>query len=84
LSVFNSATDELQWNKKSEAEKSDDEARLNYEKESLYNIDDLSHDSSERTGAPNVLNEAYIPIASRALVEISRQLKRIADHLDDK
>ncbi len=33
--------------------------------------------------AKELLHAGYSPIASRALVEISRQLKRIADHLDD-
>ena len=84
LQIFNAATDELQWNKKSDTDSADDEVRMGYENESLYQIDDSNHDPSERPGAANVLNEAYIPIASRALVEISRQLKRIADHLDDK
>ena len=77
LHQFESAIGELQWKKKSDS--SDDGS----EEESLYDLSDIATDGSAKSGVNNVVNDAYIPIASRALVEISRQLKRIADHLDD-
>lgn len=76
LEQFNSAIGELQWKKESK----DDSAS---KEESLYDLDDIATDGTAKSGINNVVNDAYIPIASRALVEISRQLKRIADHLDD-
>jgi len=78
---FNNAINELQWNKYNDSSKSkDDQYSCKDHNESLYELDDM-HDANDKN---DVLNQAYIPIASRALVEISRQLKRIADRLDAK
>jgi len=82
LEIFNEATNELQWNKKSDTDNSDEDTRMEYENDSLYQMNEPTHDPSERPGVTNILNDAYIPIASRALVEISRQLKRIADSME--
>ncbi|MFK5948354.1 MAG: AAA family ATPase [Methylococcales bacterium] len=80
LELFNTAVNELQWKKHSE--KNTDSSRVS-ENESLYDLSDIASDGSIKTGINDVVTDAYIPIASRALVEISRQLKRIADHLED-
>ena len=74
---FESSVSELQWKKYSETykEKKDD---ILYQEDSLYGIDnDLSP-----TDIKDLSRGAFTPIASRALVEIARQLKRIADHID--
>lgn len=70
LIELNSALNELQWEKYSNSDATKDE--------SYFALQKLSDD----TNLDDVVNGAYIPIASRALVEISRQLKRIADHLE--
>ncbi len=78
---FNNAVSELQWKKYNNSGKSDAKRTPVANEESLYEMDGESEGGE---GVKNVINSAYIPIASRALVEISRQLKRIADHLDNK
>jgi len=77
---FLSAVGELQWKKHKDNKEG---TASDSEKESLYDLGDIASDGSSKSGIHDVVNDAYIPIASRALVEISRQLKRIADHLDD-
>lgn len=80
---FSSAVGELQWKKPSNSSSNDENLTHRNESDNLYDLDDIGSDGSDKPGINNVINDAYIPIASRALVEISRQLKRIADHLDD-
>ncbi|MFK5950009.1 MAG: AAA family ATPase [Methylococcales bacterium] len=75
------AINELQWSKYS---KPTNKNKLN----DVINTDNLYEDilSPDSIGGDvnETLNGAYISIASRSLVEISRQLKRIADHLELK
>lgn len=80
IEQFEGAVGELQWKKH---KNSNEDVTADSEKESLYDLGDIASDGSAKSGINDVVNDAYIPIASRALVEISRQLKRIADHLDD-
>ncbi|VAW65968.1 hypothetical protein MNBD_GAMMA09-241 [hydrothermal vent metagenome] len=81
---FEHSINELQWKKYGGSGLSDNETKSTQQEENLYEMDELSDDFSGNSDVKNVINTAYIPIASRALVEISRQLKRIADHLDEK
>ena len=77
------AINELQWRPYSEVYKG-----LNYDNssshDSLYGNDDLYEGHLSQADAKDMAQGLFGPIASRALVEISRQLKRIADHLDTK
>ncbi|MDH5572244.1 MAG: AAA family ATPase [Gammaproteobacteria bacterium] len=75
---FDNAIKELNWTKYSKRIKrnhiiSDD---------NLYKDSMLSTDSLSSVDARDLSHGSFGPIASRALVEISRQLTRIADHLD--
>ncbi|RDH83760.1 MAG: hypothetical protein DIZ80_06380 [endosymbiont of Galathealinum brachiosum] len=81
---FKSAIGELQWVKYKDKKRKADSVCLdeNTITESLYDEEDLINYTADDKKIEDVVNGAYIPIASRALVEISRQLKRIADHLD--
>jgi len=81
LDTLDSAINELQWSKYNENINSKNDPSEVSHSDSLYSLDSL-HD--EHTEFNDVINDAYIPIASRALVEISRQLKRIADQLESK
>ncbi len=75
---MNVALDELQWNKYSEMHRSiADEPLMVVGK--LLNENNKSNEESQGLGG---VTGAYNSIASRALVEISKQLKRIADHMD--
>jgi len=79
---FDSSIKELQWKKYSESHKdSSKESLVNddyyFDQDSLY--EDFSNGGDHKEA---LMHNAYSPIASRALVEISKQLKRIADHLD--
>ena len=82
VAEFESAIQELQWKKYSESDKAKKEAISLAESEKLYEMDNLHSDGVSQPEVKNVINTAYIPIASRALVEISRQLKRIADCME--
>ena len=78
---FESAVDELQWGKFSDRVKTDNSQMI--EHENLYNSGMLGKEVLNSADAKDLIQGAYGPISSRALVEISRQLKRIADHLED-
>lgn len=78
---FDSAIKELQWEKFSERHTTHSEANL-LDHDNLYTHDSLNKDTLNPADARDLVHGAFGPIASRALVEISRQLKRIADHLD--
>jgi len=78
---FESAIKELQWQKYDESHKKN-RANNYINEDSLYNDDSQNHGTGGSADTRDLLQGAYGPIASRALVEISRQLKRIADHLD--
>ena len=80
---FETAINELQWNKYSETTKTIQGRQASNDME-LYDIDNLYSDPEKSSDIKELLNNSYSPIASRALVEISRQLKRIADKLDSK
>jgi len=76
-SVVDIALEELQWKKYSDVQDENISKR-----EDIYNfgsIDSLNAGES----SSNILPQIYSPIASRALVEISRQLKRIADIMEE-
>ncbi|MFK5893262.1 MAG: AAA family ATPase [Pseudomonadota bacterium] len=76
--ILDNATNELQWKKYSEIQ-DDHEVK----KQVMFDLESLSGLSSDSEHNTNeFMQHVYSPIASRALVEISRQLKRIADHLD--
>ena len=78
---MDSAIKELQWKKYSEGHRAL-KSRQMLENENLYDSDSLHREALNPADAKNLLHGAYSPIASRALVEISRQLKRIADMLE--
>ena len=75
------ALNELQWSKYSKP-KNEPRSQNAIDTDSLY--DDISSSESLDGDVHETVNGAYIAIASRSLVEISRQLKRIADHLESK
>jgi len=77
---FDGAIDELQWERFSERYKGKDLRAM--ENDSLYNK--INHGALNIADAKDLSQGVYGPISSRALVEISRQLTRIADHLDTK
>lgn len=77
---FENAINELQWKKYIKRDFNSKDSALDLRQSSL-SLDERFRNSNE---AQDIINEAYIPIASRSLVEISRQLKRIADCLDRK
>ncbi len=72
-----SAISELQWG----------EEKTNYNSShddtSLYEVNAIDEDL-DVADVRDLIQEAYGPISSRALVEISRQLKRIADSIELK
>lgn len=78
---FNDSINELQWKTYSEMHV-EDKGRAEPESESLYLDKMQQQESISSVDASDLVHGAYSPIASRALVEISKQLKRIADHLD--
>jgi len=78
---FKSAINELQWGKYSDRH-NNDSSHTN-DNDQLYDTNILNKETLNTTDARDLIQGAYGPISSRALVEISRQLKRIADHLDD-
>lgn len=80
-SELETALKELQWKKYSESHR-DERSKGYTEHDDLYNQDSLNKDVISPADARNMLQGAYSPIASRALVEISRQLKRIADYVE--
>ena len=82
IKEFNAAYTELGWNKHSKKTVDENNLTVDNQKESLYEDNELQEVSSEHS--EDIVNKAYIPIATRALVEISKQLKRIADNLDNK
>lgn len=75
---FSAAITELQWKKYSEKEHKE----MHYESSDELYSEDNQHQGINSFDIKDLIHGAYSPIASRALVEISRQLKRIADHLD--
>lgn len=80
-SELDSALKELQWRKYSDSHR--EENRDHYiNQDNLYDVDAISKEAISPADARDMLQGAYSPIASRALVEISRQLKRIADHIE--
>ncbi|MBI3187492.1 MAG: AAA family ATPase [Gammaproteobacteria bacterium] len=82
-SDLDGALKELQWKKYSESYRDHKHEQL-HNQEYLYNdINTLGKENINHADIRNLINGAYGPIASRALVEISKQLKRIADHLDE-
>lgn len=76
---FMSSINELQWKKYTEKHKDDN---IHYEHEDVLYSDENQQQNLNLYDIKDFIHGAYSPIASRALVEISRQLKRIADHLD--
>jgi len=74
MNELQSAIKELQWKPYDETHKSSD----NIEYEGLYEED--SENINDETDLS--MRDAYGAISSRALVEVSRQLKRIADALE--
>jgi general secretion pathway protein A len=77
------AIKELQWKKYSESYR-DNKSQQMQGQEYLYNdMNTLGKENINHSDIRNLINGAYGPISSRALVEISKQLKRIADHLDE-
>lgn len=77
---FDSAINELQWGKFVDRNKNNSMQRA--DGDNLYEVDMLNKDTLNPADVRDLVQGAYGPISSRALVEISRQLKRIADHLD--
>jgi general secretion pathway protein A len=77
---FESAVGELQWGKFSERVKNTVPHEI--DNDDLYSAGLLGKDIIKSADARDLVQGAYGPISSRALVEISRQLKRIADHLE--
>jgi len=76
--ILDSAIDELQWKRYSEV-KEEHQSKS----EGMFNFGSMDILNSEEN-PPGFMHQVYSPIATRALVEISRQLKRIADSMDDK
>jgi len=83
---FNNAIIELQWKKYAgvNSNSAKNETSPVSQADNLYEMHNIDENegNNESMDVKNVINSAYIPIASRALVEISRQLKRIADHFE--
>ena len=79
---FDVAINELQWSKYADNHNKNNEDSTVLV-DNLYDVDGNSANGNEESELKDSLAGAYNSIASRALVEISRQLKRIADHLDD-
>ena len=77
---FTSAISELQWGKYNDRHVPIDS--INNGNDSLYNANEKTNDALNAIDIKELSQGAYGSIASRAMVEISRQLKRIADHLD--
>ena len=76
------AIDELQWCKFSD--RHTNQSTMLEQGDTLYSsMDKNEGEKINSTDARDLMQGAFGPIASRALVEVSRQLKRIADHLDD-
>jgi type II secretory pathway predicted ATPase ExeA len=80
---FEMTVKELQWKEYSESHE-ERQVKNFLKHDEIYEIDNLYSDGIKIADAKDLLNNAYSPIASRALVEISKQLKRIADKLDKK
>jgi len=76
-SVVDVALEELQWKKYSDVQDENISKR-----EDIYNFGSIDSLNAEESTS-NILPQIYSPIASRALVEISRQLKRIADIMEE-
>lgn len=82
-SDLDGAIKELQWKKYSDLYRDNKNEQM-HSQEYLYNdMNTLGKENINHSDIRNLINGAYGPIASRALVEISKQLKRIADHLDE-
>lgn len=79
---FKNAINELQWGKYSDRHNNNASSHAN-NNDLLYDTDIATKETLNTTDARDLVQGAYGPISSRALVEISRQLKRIADHLDN-
>jgi len=77
-SVIDSAIEELQWRKYSEVKEEHQSKN-----EDMFNFGSMDILNSEEKSS-GFMHQVYSPIATRALVEISRQLKRIADSMDEK
>jgi putative secretion ATPase (PEP-CTERM system associated) len=78
---LDSALKELQWKKYADTHKEKKDLS-HIDADNLYEHDSLTKDVISSVDARNLIQGAYSPIASRALVEISRQLKRIADYIE--
>ena len=78
---FKNAIKELQWGKFSERNKNKNLHAS--EIDNLYGHVKMSDQALSSVDARDLGYGSYGPIASRALVEISRQLKRIADRLEN-
>lgn len=81
--IFKSAIGELQWEKYADSHDAKNSKKA-ISQDNLYDMTDSVGDIVNADEMKNIANSAYSPIASRALVEISKQLKRIADHMDAK
>ena len=81
INEFQNALNELQWKKYSDYHKS---IKRSINNDQLYGDENDCGRRADSDNASNFVGGICGPISSRALVEISRQLKRIADHLDDK
>jgi hypothetical protein len=75
------ALKELQWKKYTDSHR-DQRTSAYLEQDDLYDANSIHKEPISPADARDMLQGAYSPIASRALVEISRQLKRIADNIE--
>ena len=80
--MFDLAIEELQWSKYADMHRDTSDEQL-IDVSALY-AEEAPGNTASSPEINNALTGAYNSISSRALVEISKQLKRIADHLDEK
>lgn len=78
---LDNALKELQWRKYADNHRAEHNSQY-MDQDNLYDVEPNNKESISPADAKNLIQGAYSPIASRALVEISRQLKRIADHIE--
>jgi len=83
---FKNAINELQWKPHEELYNAFDSEHTSNDTDNLYpkDISLNKNKTSDISELKDLSLGSLSTISSRALVEISRQLKRIADHLDDK
>ena len=77
---FDNAINELQWKPHGDLYEAYKSENIFNDNDNLYPKDDPNDDASLK----DMFLGSYSTISSRALVEISRQLKRIADQLENK